>query len=59
MTKGTDELTEAASVLEPLVGNTDDGEAAAEAGWSIIDVACCSEDVAGEEATRADVASPS
>lgn len=57
MTKEADELTEAASVLEPLVGNTDE-EAAAEAGCPIIDAACCSEDVAGEEASRDDVAGP-
>ena len=56
MTKGADELTEAALVLEPLVGNTDNREA----GWSIIDVACCSEEVKsdGVEASRGDVAGP-
>ena len=56
--KGADELTETASVLEP--GNTEDREAAVEAGWSIIEVACCSEEVNrdGVEALRDDVADP-
>ena len=60
MTKRADELTEAASVLESLDGNTDDKEAASEADWSIIDVACCSEEVNsdGVEASRDDVAGP-
>ena len=53
MTKGADELR-----LEP--GNTEDREAAADAGWSIVDEACCSEEVNsdGVEASRDDVADP-